>query len=206
MFGLILNLIRYINLAKEKDQLKSLPLNIVTEDIKNCAPDFLRNIPGSIFSRGVSEQWLSVVDEGNEEKITASQRLLELLPRANAVLLRHLSGLLHSIQQHSFTNQMTAGNLGMCLTPSIFCLPIPCTSDLRKDLRKKSDLAQFLIQIGLKIFGEDITSLCGESPMSSDNGKKSAFTSKGGFGISGKQSPSLPEGGGDAQMVQQSTC
>lgn len=35
MFGLILNLIRYV---KEKDQLKSLPINNITEDIKNCAP------------------------------------------------------------------------------------------------------------------------------------------------------------------------
>uniref|UniRef100_G1Q4M1 Rho-GAP domain-containing protein n=1 Tax=Myotis lucifugus TaxID=59463 RepID=G1Q4M1_MYOLU len=132
--------------------------------------DFLCNIPGSIFSPGVYEQRLSVMDEGNEEeKITASQRLLELLPRANVVLLRHLSGLLHSIQQHSFTNQMTAGNLGVCLTPSIFCLPIPCTSDLRKDLRKKFDLAQFWVQNGLKIFCEDITSLSSESPMSCDN-------------------------------------
>lgn len=68
------------------------------------------------------------------------------------------------------------------------------------------DLAQFFIQNGLKIFGEDIISLCGESPMSSDNGKKSAFTSKGGIGIAGKQSPSLPGAGGDDQMVQQSTC
>uniref|UniRef100_G1QC45 Rho-GAP domain-containing protein n=1 Tax=Myotis lucifugus TaxID=59463 RepID=G1QC45_MYOLU len=132
--------------------------------------DFLRNIPGSIFSPDVYEEWLSVMDEENEEeKITASQRLLELLPRANIVLLRHLFGLLHSIQQHSFTNHMTAGNLGVCLTPSILCLPIPCTSDLRKDLRKKFDLAQFLIQNGLKIFRKDITSLCVQSPMTGEN-------------------------------------
>lgn len=32
-----MNLTRYIKLAKEKDQPKSIPLRIFTEDIKNCA-------------------------------------------------------------------------------------------------------------------------------------------------------------------------
>nr|KAF6379016.1 hypothetical protein mMyoMyo1_009886 [Myotis myotis] len=131
----------------EREIIKTIPFTIAPKKLSYLGinltkEDFLCNIPGSIFSPGVYEQWLSVMNEGNEkEKITASQRLLELLPRANAVLLRHLFGLLHSIQKHSFTNQMTAGNLGVCLAPSIFCLPIPCTSDFRKDLRKKFDLA-----------------------------------------------------------------
>lgn len=34
---LLLNLIRYINPAKEKDHPKNIPLKIFTEDIKNCA-------------------------------------------------------------------------------------------------------------------------------------------------------------------------
>lgn len=59
------------------------------------------------------------------------------------------------------------------------------------------DLAQFLIENGLKIFREDITSLCGESPMSGDNSKKATHTMKDVIGE--KQTPRLPGGGRDAQ-------
>ncbi|KAB1255048.1 Rho GTPase-activating protein 20 [Camelus dromedarius] len=36
-FGLLLHLIRYINLEKEKDYPKSIPLKIIAKDIGNCA-------------------------------------------------------------------------------------------------------------------------------------------------------------------------
>lgn len=37
--------------------------------------DFLRNIPGSIFSSDLYDKWLAVADQGNEEeKVTAAQR------------------------------------------------------------------------------------------------------------------------------------
>lgn len=36
-FGLSLHLIRYINLEKEKDYPKSIPLKIFAKDIGNCA-------------------------------------------------------------------------------------------------------------------------------------------------------------------------
>nr|KAF6379017.1 hypothetical protein mMyoMyo1_009887 [Myotis myotis] len=157
-------------------------------------PMMLSQSHGLIHPEAPGEQHTSVVS-------MLMLRLLELLPRASVVLLQHLFGLLHSIRQHSFTNQMTAGKLGVCLAPSIFCLPIPCTSDFRKDLRKKFDLVQFLIQNGLKIFREDITSLCVQSPMTGENSKKSAFTSKDEMGSGGKQTLSVPGGEGDAQMM-----
>lgn len=61
------------------------------------------------------------------------------------------------------------------------------------------DLAQFLIENGLKIFGKDITSLCGESPMSGDNSRKATHTLKDVIGIGEKQTPRLPGGEGDAE-------
>lgn len=37
--------------------------------------DFLRNIPGSIFSSDLYDHWICVMDQGNdEEKINAVQR------------------------------------------------------------------------------------------------------------------------------------
>nr|KAF6477963.1 hypothetical protein HJG59_010855 [Molossus molossus] len=68
-------------------------------------------------------------EETKEEKIVLSRRLLEQLPRANAGLLRHLFGLLLTIQQHCSSNQMTARSLGSCPAPGIFCLPSACSNN-----------------------------------------------------------------------------
>ncbi|XP_043727162.1 rho GTPase-activating protein 20-like [Cervus elaphus] len=91
--------------------------------VASTLKDFLQNIPGSIFSATLYDKWLDVIDQGNEEeKITATQRLLDQLPRANVVFLRYLFGVLHNIEQHSSSNQMTAYILSVCMTTSILGL------------------------------------------------------------------------------------
>uniref|UniRef100_A0AC11EKV0 Uncharacterized protein n=1 Tax=Ovis aries TaxID=9940 RepID=A0AC11EKV0_SHEEP len=141
------------------------PILVVSSVLK----DFLRNIQGSIFSARLYDKWLDVIDEGNEEeKITATQRLVDQLPKANVVLLRYLFGVLHNIEQHSSSNQMTPYNLSVCLAPSILCLLNSGSSAFEKG-NKKVSLIQFLIENCLKIFGEDITSLFGENSVSCDN-------------------------------------
>ena len=49
-------------------------------------------------------------------------RHLDQLPRANVIFMRYLFGCLHNIEQHSSSNQMTAYNLSLCISPSILCL------------------------------------------------------------------------------------
>nr|XP_044631266.1 rho GTPase-activating protein 20-like [Equus asinus] len=135
--------------------------------------DFLRNIPGSVFTSDLYAKWVSITDgENEEEKIAATQRLLDELPRANAALLRYLFGVLHNIQQHSSVNQMTAYNLATCIAPSILCLPNACGAELESDITRKISLVQFLIENCLQIFGEDIASLLGESSMHCDGSEK----------------------------------
>ncbi|XP_070345256.1 rho GTPase-activating protein 20-like [Equus asinus] len=135
--------------------------------------DFLRNIPGSVFTSDLYAKWVSITDgENEEEKIAATQRLLDELPRANAALLRYLFGVLHNIQQHSSVNQMTAYNLATCIAPSILCLPNACSAELESDITRKISLVQFLIENSLQIFGEDIASLLGESSMHCDGSEK----------------------------------
>nr|XP_044622440.1 T-cell activation Rho GTPase-activating protein-like isoform X3 [Equus asinus] len=137
--------------------------------------DFLRNIPGSVFTSDLYAKWVSITDgENEEEKIAATQRLLDELPRANAELLRYLFGVLHNIQQHSSVNQMTAYNLATCIAPSILCLPNACSAELESDITRKISLVQFLIENCLQIFGEDIASLLGESSMHCDGSEKAA--------------------------------
>ncbi|XP_037697309.1 rho GTPase-activating protein 20 [Choloepus didactylus] len=139
--------------------------------IASVLKDFLRNIPGSIFSSALYDHWVSVMDQGNdEEKINTIQRLLEQLPRANVVLLRYLFGLLYNIEQHSSSNQMTAFNLAVCIAPSILWPPTSSSPELENEFTKKvSLLIQFLIENCCRIFGEEITSLLGEISVRCDN-------------------------------------
>nr|XP_036868293.1 rho GTPase-activating protein 20-like [Manis javanica] len=70
--------------------------------------DFLENIQGSVFSSRLYDKWLADPEQGEseDEKVSATWRLLDQLPRADAVLLRYLFGVLHIEQQ--MTHKMTA--------------------------------------------------------------------------------------------------
>nr|AAS77204.1 RA and RhoGAP domain containing protein [Rattus norvegicus] len=138
--------------------------------IASVLKDFLRNIPESIFSSDLYDHWVCVMDQGNdEEKINTIQRLLDQLPRANVVFLRYLFGVLHNIEQHSLSNQMTAFNLAVCIAPSILWPPASSSPELENEFTKKvSLLIQFLIENCCRIFGEEITSLLGELSERSD--------------------------------------
>ncbi|XP_045022251.1 rho GTPase-activating protein 20-like, partial [Bubalus bubalis] len=143
--------------------LKDEPILVIAWVLK----DFLRNIQGSIFTTSLYDKWLDVIDQGNEqEKITSTQRHLDQLPRANIDFLPYLSAVLHNIEQHSSFNQMTAYNLSLCISPSILCVS---NSGSLENFTKQISFMQFLIENCLKIFGEDITSLFGETSVSSDN-------------------------------------
>ncbi|XP_062949357.1 rho GTPase-activating protein 20-like [Cynocephalus volans] len=133
--------------------------------IASVFKEFLRNIPGSIFSSDLYDHWVCVMDQGNnEEKINTIQRLLDQLPRANVVLLRNLFGVLHNIEQQSSSNQMTAYNLAVCIAPSILWPPLSSSLEVQNEFTKKVPLlVQFLIENCCRIFGEEITSLLGET-------------------------------------------
>ncbi|XP_047609338.1 rho GTPase-activating protein 20 [Phacochoerus africanus] len=147
--------------------------------IASVLKDFLRNIPGSIFSSDLYDHWVCVMDQENdEEKINAVQRLLDQLPRANVTLLRYLFGVLHNIEQQSSSNQMTAFNLAVCIAPSILCPPASASPEQEGEFTKKiSLLIQFLIENCCRIFGEEITSLLGEVSVRRDPRENASDTS-----------------------------
>ncbi|KAM4796103.1 rho GTPase-activating protein 20 [Rhinophrynus dorsalis] len=120
--------------------------------------DFLRNIPGSIFLSKLYDKWTSVMDQGNQqEKIKTIKKLLEKLPHVNIILLHYLFGVLHCIEKHSETNQMTAFNLAVCIAPSLLWLPSPSSAEAEGEFTGKvSMLVQFLIENCCIVFGEDI--------------------------------------------------
>ncbi|XP_078078200.1 rho GTPase-activating protein 20-like [Mustelus asterias] len=123
--------------------------------------DFLRNIPGSIFSSDLYDDWMAAREKkGHEEKIKGIQRLLEQLPKLNNLLLHQVFGVLHNIERQADENQMNAFNLAVCIAPSILWPPTPCSPEIASESTKKVALfVQFLIENCCRIFGDVFTSL-----------------------------------------------
>ncbi|XP_025922163.1 rho GTPase-activating protein 20-like [Apteryx rowi] len=123
--------------------------------------DFLRNIPDSVLSSDMHGLWMEAVDtENRAHKIEAIKSLVNQLPEANLILLRHLFGVLHHIEQNSGVNQMNAFNLALCIAPNMLWLPSPTgPEEESRSTKKVAMLVQFLIENSAEIFGGDIASL-----------------------------------------------
>ncbi|XP_024142832.1 rho GTPase-activating protein 20 [Oryzias melastigma] len=137
-------------------EIKHQPVFVIAAVLK----DFLRNIPGSLLSGDLYDQWMdSMEQEGGDQKMEAIQRLLPLLPAENLLLLRHLIAVLHCIQGNAHDNQMNAFNLAVCIAPSILWPPAPSTPEMEGEATKKvCELVHFLIENCSGILG-DVTSL-----------------------------------------------
>ncbi|XP_044143282.1 rho GTPase-activating protein 20 [Bufo gargarizans] len=138
--------------------------------------DFLRNIPGSVFSSKLCDKWVSVLNQGSQtEKIKAVKKLLEKLPQTNVTLLRYVFGVLRCIEQRSENNQMTAFNLAVCISPSLLWMPNPSSPEAEGEFtRKVSVLVQFLIENYCLVFGDDISLLYANLSPKDDNREDSS--------------------------------
>nr|XP_042134880.1 LOW QUALITY PROTEIN: rho GTPase-activating protein 20-like [Peromyscus maniculatus bairdii] len=122
--------------------------------VASILKEFLKNIPGSVLTSRLYEEWLGVLDQVYEEKkVAAVKSLLEQLPQANIILLKPLFGILYKIERNSRFNSMTSSNLAICIALCILCLPSSGNSTLA-DITKKVSLVKFLIENYPKIFGE----------------------------------------------------
>nr|XP_056715595.1 rho GTPase-activating protein 20-like [Euleptes europaea] len=123
--------------------------------------DFLRNIPDSVLSSEMHNLWMEAMDkETRAHKIEAVRSLVNQLPEANLILLRHLFGVLHHIEQNSMENQMNAFNLALCIAPNMLWLPSPTgPEEESKSTKKVAMLVQFLIENSAEIFGGDVALL-----------------------------------------------
>ncbi|XP_060105994.1 rho GTPase-activating protein 20-like [Heteronotia binoei] len=123
--------------------------------------DFLRNIPDSVLSSEMHDLWMGAMDKGSRaHRIEAVRSLVNQLPEANLILLRHLFGVLHHIEQNSTENQMTAFNLALCIAPNMLWLPSPTgPEEESKSTKKVAMLVQFLIENSTEVFGGDVALL-----------------------------------------------
>ncbi|XP_055492977.1 rho GTPase-activating protein 20 [Leucoraja erinacea] len=123
--------------------------------------DFLRNIPGSIFSSDLYDDWMAAMERSShEDKIKEIQRLLVQLPKLNVFLLHYVFGVLHKIEQQAEKNQMNAFNLAVCIAPSILWPSTPSSPETEcKSTKKVALFVQFLIENCSRIFGDNFTSL-----------------------------------------------
>uniref|UniRef100_A0A8C5X2C3 Rho-GAP domain-containing protein n=1 Tax=Malurus cyaneus samueli TaxID=2593467 RepID=A0A8C5X2C3_9PASS len=124
--------------------------------------DFLRNIPDSVLSSDMHGLWMEAVDtENRAHKIEAIKSLVNQLPEANLILLRHLFGVLHHIEQNSGVNQMNAFNLALCIAPNMLWLPSPTGPEEESRSTKKVilGLASPLHSLSLLLVGTALCSL-----------------------------------------------
>nr|XP_051690342.1 uncharacterized protein LOC103352527 isoform X3 [Oryctolagus cuniculus] len=129
--------------------------------------DFLRSLPGTIFSAKLYDQWLDVLEKEDENKVPAIQRLLAQLPKANFIILKCLFGSLNKIVQQSTFKLMTTSDLSLCLAPSILSLwhATSRSSEVADELRKKISLTYFLIENCAEIFKDATNSVLRKSAL-----------------------------------------
>ncbi|CAB1327755.1 unnamed protein product [Coregonus sp. 'balchen'] len=144
--------------------------------------DFLRNIPGSLLCSDLYEQWKDVMEEAESEEAEEEEqarditRLIGLLPKENALLLRYVVAMLNSIQENAHDNQMNAFNLSVCIAPSMLWAPGPSSPEVEGEGAKKvCDLVRYMIEHCQEVLGEDVTSLFGGLPRKRAESDMSSF-------------------------------
>ncbi|KAM4834131.1 rho GTPase-activating protein 20-like [Thomomys bottae] len=147
--------------ALKEKLISGAPVDLRQESVLVVASvlkDFLRNVQGSVFCTPIYETWLGIMDEDDEEeKIILAQSLLEMLPRANQLLLKHLFGMLNQIQKNSSLNLMTSYNLAVCTATSLMAPPPDARAGFDLELMRKVELVQFLIENTPQVFAKDFS-------------------------------------------------
>lgn len=126
--------------------------------------EFVRNIPGSLLCEELYEQWIQAVEQKEERdehlmerNLQEVQRLVQLLPKENLLLLRHIIAMLHQIQLNAEMNQMNSFNLAVCIAPSFLWSSNLQTQE--NHARMVCDLVHVLIDNCCELFGDGIITL-----------------------------------------------
>ncbi|KAL2270245.1 hypothetical protein VTJ83DRAFT_2429 [Remersonia thermophila] len=81
---------------------------------------YLRELPSTILTNELRGQFIAVTEMTNhKEKMAALAELVQLLPQANAALLKYLIAFLIKIIDHADVNKMTVRNVGIVFSPTL---------------------------------------------------------------------------------------
>ncbi|XP_071597411.1 T-cell activation Rho GTPase-activating protein-like, partial [Heliangelus exortis] len=135
--------------------LGSHPVHLLAAILK----DFLREIPSKLLEEELYEEWMRALQKtSRQEGLAALKEVASKLPEANLQLLRSLLALLGAISSNADTTSMTAGNLAICLGPSLLSPPQEQTLPLDELLQvtgKVIHLVEFLIDHHRELFEEE---------------------------------------------------
>ncbi|XP_071589261.1 T-cell activation Rho GTPase-activating protein-like [Heliangelus exortis] len=125
--------------------------------------DFLREIPSKLLEEELYEEWMRALQKtSRQEGLAALKEVASKLPEANLQLLRSLLALLGAISSNADTTSMTAGNLAICLGPSLLSPPQEQTLPLDELLQvtgKVIHVVEFLIDHHRELFEEEAAAL-----------------------------------------------
>ncbi|GCC29532.1 stAR-related lipid transfer protein 8 isoform X2 [Chiloscyllium punctatum] len=94
-------------------------------DVADMLKQYFRDLPEPIFTNKLTETFLQIYQYvPKDQRLQALQAAIVLLPDENREVLQSLLYFLSDIASVQ-ENQMTAGNLAVCLAPSLFHLNVP---------------------------------------------------------------------------------
>ncbi|XP_063305283.1 GEM-interacting protein isoform X3 [Pelobates fuscus] len=162
-------------------------------DITSTLKQFLKQLPDSVVSPHLYNEFMLFAREFHEEKKETESRnpiqhikdILCCLPDSNYNTLRHLTAHLYRVSQRYEENKMNPNNLGIIFGPTLFRpspgLDMPMTCLI--DSGYQAQTVEFLINNYEKIFGMD------ELPSSgSHSGEERSEAEMGGIGEASKRS------------------
>lgn len=104
----------------EDVQLDVVPVLVTAALLK----EFMRSLPEPLLGSALYPLWLDALNCSNQsERLLRLKSLVEQLPKTNQTLLAHFLCVLHHIARKSSLNLMSAGNLGVCVGPSLLWTP-----------------------------------------------------------------------------------
>ena len=141
----------------EDVQLDVVPVLVTAALLK----EFLRSLPEPLLGSTLYPLWLEALNCGNQsERLLRLKSLVEQLPKSNQILLAHFLCVLHHIARKSSLNLMSAGNLGVCVGPSL--LWTPCMTPAGS--KAVPALVEALVTHCEVIIGPHVPHLLGEPP------------------------------------------
>lgn len=141
----------------EDIQLDVVPVLVTAALLK----EFMRSLPEPLLGSTLYPLWLDALNCTNQsERLLRLKSLVEQLPKVNQNLLAHFLCVLHHIARKSSLNLMSAGNLGVCVGPSL--LWTPCMTPAGS--KAVPALVEALVTHCEVVVGPHVPHLLGEPP------------------------------------------